>query len=299
MTRFVALLLALTYLAAPAAAAQPDGELRAALQRVLDAHLAAHAKIEHISAISLSVSLHGSTQNINVAAGATPQQLWQIGSITKSFTAATILQLEAEGRLSIDQTVGHWLPEYPAWRRVTIRRLLNMTSGIPTFDLVPAWQRDYAKDPHRNFTAAELIAYLYPGRPHAPPPTTGWSYSNTNYLLAQLIIERATHHSYASEIERRFLRSSIGLASTYYSATQYPRAVRDRMVPGYFFIHDPEAAALARCSAPTCAAIASRGYRPPAESFRRRRTSRAGCARFTPVRSSRRSNAPSFSLSFR
>jgi D-alanyl-D-alanine carboxypeptidase len=102
-------LCALFALAAPAMASESDTALRATLQRDLNAHLAARSKIEHISAISVSISLRGGSQKINLAAGTTkyggstrvtPQNLWQIGSVTKSFTAATILQLEAEGKLS-------------------------------------------------------------------------------------------------------------------------------------------------------------------------------------------------------
>jgi D-alanyl-D-alanine carboxypeptidase len=260
MIRFAALLLAVTSLAVPAeatpaAAAPSEAALRAALQRDLNQYLRARSKIEHISAISLSISLHGQPQNMDVTAGrtqyggggvpVTPENLWQIGSNTKAFTSATILQLEAEGKLTIGQTVGRWLPQYPAWKHVSIRRLLDMTSGIPGYDLVPAMLAAYAKNPMRNFTAAELIAYVYPGNPHAPPPTVGFSYSNTNYLLAELIIERATGHTYASEIERRFFGPRLGLNDTYYSGTQYSPGVLDRVVSGYFFSHDAGNAALA------------------------------------------------------
>ena len=88
-----------------APANQSDAALRASLQRDLDVYLATRSKIEHLSAISLSVSLHGAAQNINVVAGyteyggstsVTTASVWQIGSNTKAFTAATILQLEAE-----------------------------------------------------------------------------------------------------------------------------------------------------------------------------------------------------------
>jgi D-alanyl-D-alanine carboxypeptidase len=255
MTGFCALLLAAIWLAAPAAAYPSDASLRASLQRDVNQYLSARSKIEHISAISLSISLHSQSENINLTAGrtqyggggtpVTPKNLWQTGSQTKAFTAATILQLEAERKLTIDQTLGRWLPQYPAWKNLTIRRLLNMTSGIPDYAAAPAMLADYAKNPKRSFAVAELIAYVYPDNPHAPAPTTGWDYSNTNYLLVELIIERATGHSYASEIERRFLRSNVGLNDTYYAATQYPRAVIDRMVSGYFVSHDAEAAPLA------------------------------------------------------
>jgi len=255
MVRFAALLLLATWLIAPASGATSNATLRVSLQRDLDQYLSTRSGIEHISAISLSVSLHGEPGNINVTAGrtkyggggalVTPGNLWQIGSNTKAFTAVTILQLQAEGKLTIDQTVGHWLPQYPAWRNVTIRRLLNMTSGIPTYDNVPTMLADYAKDPRRNFSLRELIAYVDPAHGHAPPPTTGYSYSNTNYLLAEMVIERATKHSYSSEIGRRFLRSQLGLNDTYYVTDRSPATVRDRMVSGYFFNHTRDSAPLA------------------------------------------------------
>jgi D-alanyl-D-alanine carboxypeptidase len=256
MMKSLCLVLALLCLgstATPGSTAQSESTLHAALQRDLNDYLAARAKVEHVSAISLSIDLHGPGSNINVTAGhaqyggegeaVAPDDLWQIGSNTKAFTAATILQLEAEGRLTIDQTVGHWLPQYPAWKHVTIHQLLDMTSGIPGYDNVPAMWAPYVRDPLYNYSVTQLIGYVYPGSPHAPPATKGYSYSNTNYLLAELIIERASGETYAHEVERRFFRP-LGLNDTYYSATRYPAEVRDRMVSGYFFSHDADNAPL-------------------------------------------------------
>jgi D-alanyl-D-alanine carboxypeptidase len=249
--RFLALAVALGLVVAPVApvrASQANAALRVALQRDLDQYLATRSKIEHLSAITLSVSLHGAAQNINLVTGRTEYgggvpitsgSVWQIGSNTKAFTAATILQLEAEGKLTIDQTVGRWLPQYPAWKHVTIRRLLSMTSGIPTYDDTTAMLSDYAKNPKRNFTIHELIAYVYPSNPKAPKATTGYSYSNTNYLLAELIIEHASHDGYSNELDRRYLRSGLGLSDTYYAATQYPQEVLTRIPAAYFVNHDP------------------------------------------------------------
>jgi D-alanyl-D-alanine carboxypeptidase len=248
-------LLAIALLADATPPAGSGAALSAALQRGLDQYLAARAKPEHISAISLSVSLHGTPQTIDLTAGTTryggggapitPATLWQIGSNTKAFTAAAILQLEAEGKLNVDQTLGKWLPQYPAWKNVTIRRLLNMTSGIPGYDFSNAMLGAYARNPHRNFTVKALIAYAYPTTPGAPKPTTGYSYSNTNYLLAETIVERASGNGYAAELERRFLRAGLGLDDTYYAASEYPQSIRDRMTSGYFFNHDADNAALA------------------------------------------------------
>lgn len=241
--------------ATPAAAFPNDASLRPALLQILGAYLRTRARPENISAVSLSISFPNRAQNLNLVVGrttfrsggapVTPANLFQIGSITKSFTSATILQLEAEGKLSIDQTVGRWLPQYPAWRDVTIRRLLNMTSGIFSYDNTAAMMREEAKDIHRRWTPPVLVGTVDPTYGHAPPPTNGWSYSNTNYLLAGMIIERATGNSYGSEIARRFFGPKLGLRDTYFSPNVYPAPVLGRMVSGYFFNSDPAVVALA------------------------------------------------------
>jgi D-alanyl-D-alanine carboxypeptidase len=245
----IAAFLLITVLPATAQAAQPN--LRSRLQSDVSQYLATRAKAEHISAVSLSVLLPGSSSNINVTAGTTqyggrgrpitPANLYQIGSITKSFTSATILQLEAQGRLNIDQTVGKWLPQYPAWKNISIRRLLNMTSDIPTYDDVRSMLAAYAANPTQDWTPKELIAYVYPSL----DPGSGWLYSNTAYLLSQLIIERVTQNSYSNEIHRRFLNNpAIKLNATYYEPNLYPADVTNSMVSGYFFSTDPDNAGL-------------------------------------------------------
>jgi D-alanyl-D-alanine carboxypeptidase len=236
------------------ALAAGDQSLRADLKADLQHYLADRRTIEHISALSLSVALPNQLANINLTVGTaqfdggapvTPDSIYQIGSNTKAFTAVTILQLEAEGKLSIRQTVGDWLPQYPAWKDVTIERLLNMTSGIPTYDNVQAMQAAYAAKPTRNWSPAGLIAYVYPGGKDVPPLTTGWSYSNTNYLLAELIIEKATGSSYAAELKRRFFDNpKLRLNDSYYAPHLYPPAVTKRMVSGYFASNDPDNAGL-------------------------------------------------------
>jgi D-alanyl-D-alanine carboxypeptidase len=251
LNRLLCFLLIATTLIAPVQAAQSDASLRAGLKSDLVRYLASRAKAEHISAISLSVSLPGSASNINVAAGTTryggagkpvtPANLYQIGSNTKSFTASAILQLEAEGNLSIDQTVGTWLPQYPAYKNITIRRLLNMTSDIPTYDDVQSMLAAYAAHPTKAWTPQELIAVVYPQL----KPGAGWLYSNTAYIMSQLIIERASGDSYASQIRRRFLDNpAIGFTSTYYQQYVYPASVTDRMVSGYFYNSDSSNAGL-------------------------------------------------------
>jgi D-alanyl-D-alanine carboxypeptidase len=235
----------------PAAAQAGHAAFKAELAKIAAAYLAQRGKPEHISTVSVSVSFPGDPDNVNVAVGrvsfdpasapVTPESLFDIGSITKSFTSATILQLEAEGKLSIDEPIGVYLPQYPAWRNVTIRRLLNMTSGILGYDNVPAMGRNWVKwGPHRRFSDAVLVGFADPAYPGAPAPTTGWNYSNTNYILLGMIIERVTGNSYTAEITRRFFGAKYGLESTYYSPTVYPQDILARLVSGYFWNTDSD-----------------------------------------------------------
>jgi D-alanyl-D-alanine carboxypeptidase len=235
-------------LVAPAAAAGPVAApaptLAAELQADLEEYLRARGTAEHVSAAALSVSLPDQLETIDVTAGTAqfggsvpvrPDALWQIGSNTKAFTSVLLLQLEAEGRLSIDDPLARWLPQYPQWGEVTIRRLLNMTSGIPTYDDQPAFLTDYAADPLREFSPEELVAYAA-----GLPPTSGYSYSNTNYVLAEMIVEEVTATGYANQLSARLL-GPLGLRDTYYRSHLYPPGIADRVPAGYYFrTSDPE-----------------------------------------------------------
>ena len=248
----VAALLALAGLVAPIAGHVPahaapsgpvtwgagDDAVVSQLRADLETYLQARGVAEHVSAAGLSVNLPGRWSTIDVAAGTTtfggsvpvgPDSVWQIGSNTKAFTSVLLLQLEAEHRLSIDDPLGRWLPQYPQWRDVPIRRLLNMTSGIATYDDQPAWYADYASDPHTYFSPERLVGYVL-----GAPATSGYSYSNTNYVLAEMIIERVTGNSYRHELYERIIEP-LGLRDLYYREHVYPTSVTSREPAGYFF----------------------------------------------------------------
>jgi D-alanyl-D-alanine carboxypeptidase len=228
--------------AAPSAAAAPaavdDAALLAQLRADLETYLRARGAAEHVSAAGLSVSLADRPSSLDVSAGTTtfggaqpvgPSSVWQIGSNTKAFTSVLLLQLEAEQRMSLDDPLGRWLPEYPQWRDLPVRRLLNMTSGIPTYDAQPAFHSDYAADPLTYFSAQRLVGYAA-----GAPATSGYSYSNTNYVLAEMIVARVAGKDFDQVLRERII-APLGLRDTYYWPHLYPTAVTTREPAGYFF----------------------------------------------------------------
>ena len=215
--------------------------LQAALRHDLSHYLTARRKAEHISAVSLRVTFPGARPAINLAAGTTrygggppvsASALWQIGSNTKAFTAVILLQLEAEGKLSINDPIGKWLPQYPAWRHITIRQLLDMTSRIPDYAIQPAFVAAIAANPSARFSAARLVSYVA-GLPLGP---AGWHYSNTNYILAQMIIEKVTHDSYAEPAHHGGSSGPLRLRSTCLAPYTCPPSDAARMPAGYFYV---------------------------------------------------------------
>ena len=180
---------------------------------------------------------------VTAAAGATPASLFQIGSNTKAFTSVLLLRLEADGKVRLDDRIGRWLPQYAAWKNVTIHSLLDMTSGIPTYDNDPVFQRKYAADPYHNYSAAELVGAVYPKNERAQF-LKGWNYSNTGYILTQMVIERVTGQRYADVLRARIIQP-LGLSQTYYAAHKLPAPQHQRLVSGYFFNNDPDNKGLA------------------------------------------------------
>lgn len=144
-----------------------------------------------------------------------PAEHLRIGSITKTFTAVTLLMLEAEGQLSLDDSVARWLPGvldrngYDG-RSITVRQLLNHTSGVNDVLSDEGFLSRYIGEAffdHRfdDWTPRQLVDIAI-SHPPLFEPGTGWGYSNTNYLLAGMIIEAATGTSYADAVEGALLR---------------------------------------------------------------------------------------------
>ncbi len=237
--------------ASQAVAAQvvpPPLPVAVTLQSDLNVYLKQRHALEHLSAASLTISL-ANRKMIDVTAGTTeygghtavtPQYLFQIGSNTKAFTGVLALMLQSRGRLTLGQTIGDWLPQYPSWKQITIRQLLDMTSGIATYDGKEAMQAAMSQNPYRFFTAAELIGYVS----QHDPLTRGWLYSNTGYLLTQLILEKASKGSY-TDLLRTDVIAPTAIRDVYYYPSIYPAQLRARTVAGYYENTTPEDKGLA------------------------------------------------------
>lgn len=208
------------------------------LRNDLARYLHERGRTDHFSALSLRVTYSGWRPDIAVSVGSaryggfvpvSTGALWQIGSNTKAFTSAALLQLEAEGKLSIHDTLSRWLPQYPAWGDVTIAQLLSMTSGIPNYTNQDAFAKAFTSDPATAFTPQRLVSYVA----NLPLGPSTWAYSNTNYILAQMIIERATHDSYFDQITKRFIKP-LGLHHTCFAPETCRPGTAARMPAGYF-----------------------------------------------------------------
>ncbi|NBE94958.1 beta-lactamase family protein [Nonomuraea sp. KC401] len=134
---------------------------------------------------------------------------FRIGSTTKTFVATVVLQLVGEGRLSLDDTIDTWLPGVVSGhgndgREVTVRQLLQHTSGISEYLRPATSPEQWRRERLRRWRPEQLVALAMEKRP-AFAPGAEWGYSNTNYVLLGMIIHKVTGRTWHREVERRIL----------------------------------------------------------------------------------------------
>jgi D-alanyl-D-alanine carboxypeptidase len=177
------------------------------------------------------VNLVSGTVKIDEKRKVTPQTLFQICSITKVYTAVLILKLQAENKLSLSQTLGSLLPQYPRWKNITVKQLLNMTSGIPSFSDDKKFNEIVKKYPTRYWTTDETINFVK-NKPLLFQSGSHWSYSDINYVLLGMIIEKVSGRTYAQVLRQKILQP-LDLSHTYYMPYEYPPFILRRMAKGY------------------------------------------------------------------
>ena len=136
----------------------------------------------------------------------------RIGSITKTFTATVILQLVDEGKLGLDDPVSKYQPEVPNGVHITIRQLLNMTSGLFEYSQDLGYNQALDADPAKVWNLKDLLAISFKHPPDFAPGK-GWHYTNTSYILLGMIIEQLTHQSVEEVFQQRIF-TPLGMNGT-------------------------------------------------------------------------------------
>ncbi|MGW6912876.1 serine hydrolase domain-containing protein [Kitasatospora sp. NPDC054939] len=215
--------------AGPAVAAEQARESHAATQEALNGLVA--AGMPGVGAVTLTPrgTWSGSAGYADTATqrGRTAADHFRAGSITKTFVATVLLQMEAEGRLNLDDPVERWLPGVLQGNgydgnTIKIRQLLNHTSGVHDMVMTPEWNElmngpGFFEHRYDIKTPEQIVAM---GITYGPDfaPGQGWRYSNTNFVLAGMIIEKVAGKPYAREVERRIVKP-LGLKETSFPGT--------------------------------------------------------------------------------
>jgi D-alanyl-D-alanine carboxypeptidase len=173
----------------------------------------------------------GTAGMADVAAGrkVTPDTAFSVASVSKTFTAALILGLVEDGRLHLDVSAKSYLPTLPINPAITVRQLLDHTSGLRDFYFGAGVDKALLSQPSRVWDAARSLKYV--GKPFARPGTS-WHYSNTNYLILGMLAERMGGASVATQLQERFF-GPLGLDHTIYQSAMKPKGPLAR---GYRFL---------------------------------------------------------------
>ncbi|WP_024803005.1 serine hydrolase [Nocardia sp. BMG51109] len=143
--------------------------------------------------------------------------LFRIGSVTKTFVSTVVLQLVAEGKVGLDDPVSRYLPQFGLDEQITVRMILDHTSGVRSYGGQPGPNEESSAsmlgtDTMQTYHPDDLVRFAV-GLPLWFTPGTQWNYSNTNYILAGLLIEQLTGTPYAQQVDERIARP-LGLTNT-------------------------------------------------------------------------------------
>ncbi|HWN11186.1 MAG TPA: serine hydrolase domain-containing protein [Pyrinomonadaceae bacterium] len=140
-----------------------------------------------------------------------PSDLMLAGSVGKTFAAATALQLVKEGKIGLDDKIEKYLGREPWFSRlpnagdITVRQLMNHTSGLVRYEFKDQFTKDLTANPEKRWQPAELVAYLLDEKPPFEAGK-GWDYSDTNYIVLGMIIEKVTGRQFYEEANKRLLK---------------------------------------------------------------------------------------------
>jgi len=150
-----------------------------------------------------------------------PFMSFRIGSITKTFIATILLQLQDEGKINLDDTLDMYItnPAVPNANKITLRQLSNMTSGLYNYSNDTNFEKNHAENLQKPWTSEELVNIAI-SHPSNFMPGTEYEYSNTNFILLGMVIEKVTGNTIEKEVKNRII-SPLKLSNTYYPTTSY------------------------------------------------------------------------------
>jgi D-alanyl-D-alanine carboxypeptidase len=210
--------------AQPAAA---QGDTRATLQQQLAALVAADGgppgAVVTLRRESRTTVLTNGFADVDTGRAPQPSDHMRIASVAKTFNGAVILRLVSQGRLRLGSTIGEVLPRLPrAWRGVTVRQLMNHTSGVPDYTRSDGFRQQFQTDPDGVVSPAKIIGWVRRD-PLVFRPGSRYTYSNTDNIVLGLMAEQVTGRSYRALL-RRFVFRRLGLRATSLpTATRIPR----------------------------------------------------------------------------
>jgi D-alanyl-D-alanine carboxypeptidase len=198
---FVVLAIALAITGPSALAQTLPAQLKSRIDNAVNAILAASGAPSASIAVVRDGSIayeqaYGKARNPGTPARASMR--YSIGSVSKQFTAGAVLLLAEDGKLSLEDKVAKWLPDLSGANLVTVRQLLNMTAGYQDY-----WPQDYVFPAMMSPTTPRDVLRQWAQKPLDFEPGTKWQYSNTNYVIAGLIVESAAGMPLAEFLQRR------------------------------------------------------------------------------------------------
>jgi D-alanyl-D-alanine carboxypeptidase len=209
----VAVLVIFLGLAASAAAAPGPGDVKRGLQRLVAAEGGPPGAIATMYRNGRLTVLRAGRSNVKRPGAPKPSDHMRIASVAKAFNGAVALHLVDEGRLGLDDTIGQRLSGMPAaWSAVTVRQMLNHTSGLPDYTQSKGFAEQAKKDP-RGFVSPQKIIGWVRSEPLEFAPGSDYEYSNTDNIFVGLIVEAVTGSTYAENLDG-IVFGPAGLAQT-------------------------------------------------------------------------------------
>jgi D-alanyl-D-alanine carboxypeptidase len=216
---FIVLVVGLAGCGGSGSTSAPPGSKIPSLPSIVDPLVNAAISQQGIPGMTVALAKNGTmlyaqaygSSDIATHSSSQTNTIFEIGSITKQFTAALIMKLQEQGQLHVDDSISAYLPDYKFPSAITLRMLLTHTSGLAnytTFTQYPSWATNGVSEA-TVLSAVSQASLLF-------PPGTQWSYSNSNYFVLGVIIEKLSGHSYAANLEQ-YLFQPLGLTNTYFS----------------------------------------------------------------------------------